>query len=690
MRANPTASNADSEASIARAMGYGYTGCLRSPDRLAMKSHREDGSAAADHPEMLAVPVQSILDSRKVEKLLSTIDARAHKQCDAPVNHGDGDVAIAIHNFGVFSVSGYSHSYPDDGASPVESPDHVELNMTYDEPDGMIDPQLHALDDGILQDDLWLPNTPVKSSDSGVVAAAADLWCLYTTQNPNSAIIESPTSFYSPSPTHTSGAAESARNESIFSDPLSPTVDAIPGLQEVWTTEPGFRLTPSLDIFSLPPQERYLLHYYMDKVVQLSCVIDNAKSPWKTIHLPRALQSIGQLTVTGATSRIRHTLRHDLLSISAFQLSNDHNFHNRREDAEKWAGVAAQYRYSAIGLLKQAVELDLYHETRPKYKDFLATMLSMVSINVMSGDTSSCGVHLDGAGQLICHMVKFKTQYSTKAKALHRIYYYLRNIYESTAVNNSGFGARYPIVPKEDPTYRLNSLNISEDDDAVPGPQNRPDSTQGMTTYEFVYGIPQDLLILLRRCIDAIDRVNEARSGKAGTHLPDDLEALCAEVEHSILDWSSEAQVAQFRRSFDSDPDSVNSRIIYHQTRAFHNALIIYFSQQVRLLDHRYLRQYIEAVIGSIETIEQIKADTQTLAAPLYWPAFIGASEAFEKSLQDRFRRWYDRVEMYGIGAVRTGTRVLKEVWEVGPVPNRTTCAWRSVIQRTGDVLILT
>jgi arginine metabolism regulation protein II len=143
-------------------------------------------------------------------------------------------------------------------------------------------------------------------------------------------------------------------------------------------------ISSSLDPFTLPTQERYLLKHYIEKVVYLSCVIDNAKSPWKTIHLPRALQSVGQINVEGRTSRIRHALRHDLLSISAFQLSNDHKFHKRDEEASTWQHEASRYRYNAIGLLKQAVSKDLYSQERPKYKDFLATMLSMLSINVSS------------------------------------------------------------------------------------------------------------------------------------------------------------------------------------------------------------------------------------------------------------------------------------------------------------------
>lgn len=55
----------------------------------------------------------------------------------------------------------------------------------------------------------------------------------------------------------------------------------------------------------------------------------------------------------------------------------------------------------------------------------------------MSGDTSTCSVHLDGAERLINHMEARKSTFSRKAQSLHRIYLYLRVIYESTAVSIS-------------------------------------------------------------------------------------------------------------------------------------------------------------------------------------------------------------------------------------------------------------
>jgi arginine metabolism regulation protein II len=133
---------------------------------------------------------------------------------------------------------------------------------------------------------------------------------------------------------------------------------------------------------TLPEQEQFLMHHYSHHAVNLFCVIDNRKSPWKTIHLPRALQSIGQLNVSGSSSDIRNSLRNALLSISAFHLCNDNKARYCHDDAAKWSRKAIVLRGKAIELLKNAMNEHFKNKAELKYKEFLATMLSMVTINV--------------------------------------------------------------------------------------------------------------------------------------------------------------------------------------------------------------------------------------------------------------------------------------------------------------------
>lgn len=136
---------------------------------------------------------------------------------------------------------------------------------------------------------------------------------------------------------------------------------------------------------ALTNEETFLMHHYATKVVHLFCALDNPKSPWQTIHLPRALQSAGELVVLKSTSGIRQSLRSALLSISAFCLSNDYKIQSKQDLAHKWNCRGTYYRGKSIMHLKQALDSGLSSEPRPKYKEILATMLSMISINVRSG-----------------------------------------------------------------------------------------------------------------------------------------------------------------------------------------------------------------------------------------------------------------------------------------------------------------
>lgn len=325
---------------------------------------------------------------------------------------------------------------------------------------------------------------------------------------------------------------------------------------------------------------------------------------------------------------------------------------------------------------------------------------SLTLQQVMSGDTDTCSVHLDGAEQLINHMSIRKFKFSRKARALHRIYLYLRVLYESTAIRTrAGTGSRFsPSLSSHramgpHPTSLPQRLFLESDDSPssmIPMEVSSTITQEPMTemaAYECIYGIPQSLLLLLKDAIEIIDMVDMERKKTESTTISEPLGSLCDKLENDILDWPLEERLAWCQEA----NKGMSAEIIHHQTRAFHNALIIYFSQNVRLLGYRYLRQYVHTILDSIEAIEKIKAETKILAAPLFWPAFIGATEAFEPSLQERFKQWYNNVSVYGIEAVRTGIQVVHEVWRRGPATNRRVkSSWRTIVESNGDSLMLT
>jgi len=300
----------------------------------------------------------------------------------------------------------------------------------------------------------------------------------------------------------------------------------------------------------------------------------------------------------------------------------------------------------------------------------------------MSGDTHTCGVHLDGAGELLRFLWNKKRSLSAKTRSLYSIYCYLRVIYESTLVQRTDELTQRE--PRSESVFCFfNNMDPGASNNTSP---SAPKVVGETAMFECIYGIPQQLLSMLEEITRLIQRVDDFRAANTSSHLPDDLNATCDQLENSILDWKMEDDHSL---SLAADTNATRE-IVRNQTRAFHGALVIFFSQNIRLLDHRYLRRDVDNILESIETIEHIKAETNMLAAPIFWPAFIAATEAYEPKQQARFRKWHEEVTAYGIASVRTGIDVVNEVWRIGPSrANRHTSLWRTIVARTGDSLML-
>lgn len=314
----------------------------------------------------LEVPPQSILKWNQIDHILDYLDS-----LEPGVNHSE-DISASIKNFGVFSLdqqSAASRTNDRNIPSPASGVLNASEQVEFEHPCDSIAGSRHLPACSEAQAPWPIDTgTAVTFSPCQQTLESANI-AAYITSGDDSSLHLTPPDV-GPGESHDlRGFIPSDHGDG---DPTNQAEQYLPLLGTV---------TNSLVI---PPQERYLMSHYSNQVVNLFCVIDNAKSPWKTIHLPRVLQCAGEQSFGATTTRIRDALRKCLLSISAFYLSNEHRANHRDLDAKNWGTVASRYRCDAIGLLKYAVETDLYADRRPKYKEFLATMLSMITINVRS------------------------------------------------------------------------------------------------------------------------------------------------------------------------------------------------------------------------------------------------------------------------------------------------------------------
>lgn len=126
---------------------------------------------------------------------------------------------------------------------------------------------------------------------------------------------------------------------------------------------------------------KILLSNYMYRVVDTFAIIKSPKNPWKIIHLPRAVQIAGELTLIGSTTTVRLALFNAILAVSSFYMANDPQ---HLQQIPKWTQLASNFRSRAIVFLNRAINEEVDMIPRPKYKELLAATLTMITVDVIA------------------------------------------------------------------------------------------------------------------------------------------------------------------------------------------------------------------------------------------------------------------------------------------------------------------
>ncbi|OKL60992.1 hypothetical protein UA08_03643 [Talaromyces atroroseus] len=446
-------------------------------------------------------------------------------------------------------------------------------------------------------------------------------------------------------------------------------------------------LTPS----RVPAHVEWLLHHYKTDIVDLMTAVTTPKGPWKTVHLPRALQGCGELAFRGTTSHARNALLHALLTISAYNLAANGHGQGQALDAHSWREVALKHTAQSLTYLKSCLQPGCPVSERGKYKEVLAAMLSMITIEVCSGDTSSSKWHLKGIEDFI-HTTQRKPgrRYSRKAQSLHRDYVYLRIMREATDLQCAALDADLGPCSEATtawlcrPLYFLDSLNVPDMWLQDSGPGDSIDHS----ACEFVYGVPLELLVLASKTSELIRRKRTFARHHPGSVAPAPFLSMCDDLELQILKWPVDRMVENIAQLPIAEE---SQRLITHQTRAFLQAVIIYFSRLVRGVHRRHLQPYAESIIDHLETVERIKCEANLTTGCISWPWFVGAAETMTEDLRGRYLQWSRSIRFYKLGAYDKATLVISKVWErdktdkgLAPV-----CDWPTILEAEDISLML-
>lgn len=191
-----------------------------------------------------------------------------------------------------------------------------------------------------------------------------------------------------------------------------------------------------------------------------------------------------------------------------------------------------------------------------------------------------------------------------------------------------------------------------EPEDLIPLIASQPDQKLTWWSCELIYGLPNSLLLLLRKATRALQKYGKSPASE--------MQMIIDQLEDEILEWPVDVAVSRLK----STPVSHgNHQIMEHYTRAFHQALIIFYCQRARNMHQRHVQQYVQQVITHLEQVERAKERVGLRSGSMLWPAFVAGSQALGADTRARFLRWLDLLDMEGIWTSNLTKDALVEIW---------------------------
>uniref|UniRef100_A0A060T279 ARAD1C26884p n=1 Tax=Blastobotrys adeninivorans TaxID=409370 RepID=A0A060T279_BLAAD len=437
----------------------------------------------------------------------------------------------------------------------------------------------------------------------------------------------------------------------------------------------GFGLPTNTLYFN--PQARFLLDHYINHVCEIMMVVRHSQNPWKSIYLPRAICAIGELVSVGHTASSKNALLHALMSVSACHLQSKYpeNSYQRRH----YYNLSQQLKSEAYKWFSECL---MKNFARQKYKDIMAAVLSMVSIDVVAGSATDCKVHLAACKSIVNMRCKLRPKISMKAAILHRIAGFLSLLQGSTDLaptdlkmidsskefNDQWLDVRFEdldIVGQHHDISSLASMNEESEFEEYwmkikefePATLSDDFYDKELVSTVTLYGVPDSLILLFCRMSKLTKQVLMYRY--SGESLPRDLVKQCGDLESALVSWQSRYDLSKH-----SNLKGELRLVAMYHIAAFHHAMIIYYYRLVRDINPAILQSHIATVFDNLEQIQVLNSET-TICVPLMFPAFVAACEitADRQDLRNRYNAWLDQLMVTGLGNYDSVRQLVPEVW---------------------------
>lgn len=405
------------------------------------------------------------------------------------------------------------------------------------------------------------------------------------------------------------------------------------GMQSV---PPPSKLSRSLIYgFPLNDEEAFLFQHYRNHVAELMMPYVDNRNPWKSSYPAVASYHM---------SRNQKSLYQALIAQAAFNLV--HLDCGR----ERMVKVATKNYTLAMQELRNN-----FLEQQQDYATFIASVLTLMFVEIYSGTSGSWRAHFDGAWKFLEQQQTQPWNESTFAESTTQSLCLIRIISQTS-------------ISDHDSTARFESAQ-----DILLSTVSKGDS------FGFTIGAVKTLMT----CIADIRKLSQQ---------------LRFDSSLSIDDGANDifARLNQCRRMTidDGTPETSKHRMMarYH-LNAFIAATHIYLYQTLFSQPPSYVRPYVIEVFHNIQAFFAIDDGNFSL-----WPAFIGAVSAYESSDIAAAKVWLERASKVGMGNRLKVKKLIEEVWrlrtarlhETGQELGSINVDWREVMVSMGlDILLV-
>ncbi|KAJ5666160.1 uncharacterized protein N7477_008608 [Penicillium maclennaniae] len=414
----------------------------------------------------------------------------------------------------------------------------------------------------------------------------------------------------------------------------------------------SFAISPSLNL-ELPvslfrdPDTSMLMYHYTSHVAELLQPVWHPGNPWKTMYFQFALEGCPELAFTqseASSSKISTAIFHSVLSSAAFHLRN------AKDGSQKFHELGLQHKTKALQALNTA---NIHPNDSHLHTVYLTAILSLVTIDTMTGEDSEFPIHLNGCQNF--RKIQYKNEYDDGSRQVHRIANFLTLLARTTSfeILDQDWQEGQPLF--ENPFFHDCDRSI-----------------------EYIYGVTPTLCNLLQRTC----RIAKYLAARPRHDVPRLVSEACWALKVDILAWELDSDQFHLEGS-----ETTMIEIARCQAKAFHSALLLFFYRVIGMSSSLDLDHEVSLVLENLTLAEELKNQYmpgEKRNGPMSWPAFIGSCEATDRR---PWVDWWNGIQEYRVGNFKRQWMVIQEVWDIMD-EDLTVKDWREALFKSGKLVL--